>query len=236
MSKEAFLVYKSFYEPIKALSTEDKGLLLTAIFEYKINEKEIDLPVGAKMAFQFFKNQFRLDDNKYSKIVEIRREAGKQGGLAKATKVKQKLPKHSKATYNEKEKDNEKDNVLFVENPQKQINPFLRAKTDRQKFALFYIRNFCEDTFNGANDKSCGAWFQQNTKVLTNVFNLCNQDLHKACCIIIQADYYFDKANCTNWGLNAVGRNFDLILADMVKFKTMNKHKIDFEQGIIKEK
>ena len=54
MDKEGFIVYKSFYEPIKELSLDHKGLLLSAIFEYQINKKVIDLPIECRMAFKFF--------------------------------------------------------------------------------------------------------------------------------------------------------------------------------------
>lgn len=64
-NKECFLMYKSFYEPTKFLSLEHKGLLYTAIMEYQANGTIIDLPADVKMAFNFFVNQFRLDNDKY---------------------------------------------------------------------------------------------------------------------------------------------------------------------------
>ena len=83
MDKEGFVIYKSFYEPIKELSLEHKGLLLAAIFEYQLNKNVIDLPAECRMAFKFFKNQFDLDDKKYSKTCEKRALAGSKGGKQK---------------------------------------------------------------------------------------------------------------------------------------------------------
>lgn len=120
--KESFLLYISFYEPIKNLSKEDKGELLDAIFNYQINPNN---PVGlqgsnVKMAFEFFKNQFRLDNVKYQKTVDKNRENGKKGGRPSLKNknpnnpVGLKKPKkadNDNVNDNEKENDNEEDLV-----------------------------------------------------------------------------------------------------------------------------
>ena len=36
--RPSFLIYKSFYKPIKILSNEDKGKLFKAIFEYQTQD------------------------------------------------------------------------------------------------------------------------------------------------------------------------------------------------------
>lgn len=118
MDKEGFIVYKSFYEPIKELSLAHKGLLLSAIFEYQINKNVIELPIECRMAFKFFKNQFDLDEKKYTKICEKRAEAGRKSAerklkemLANADKCQQKQQMLTKATDkdNETDKDKEKE-------------------------------------------------------------------------------------------------------------------------------
>ena len=81
--KESFLVYKSFYEPIKELSIEDKGLLFDAIFQYQINGQEPMNTSRIYMPFMFFKNQFRLDDIKYQKIIDRNKINGSKGGRPK---------------------------------------------------------------------------------------------------------------------------------------------------------
>ena len=84
--KDSFIIYKSFYEPIKHLTLEEKGLLLDAIFGYQINREEPKIPSGLKIAFGFFKNQFCIDDEKYEKIVERNRSNGSLGGRPKGKK------------------------------------------------------------------------------------------------------------------------------------------------------
>jgi len=87
MAKESFVLFKSFYEPIKGLSSEDKGNLLDAIFQYQIDGIEPTNTSRIYMAFMFFKNQFRLDEAKWEKVVEKRREAGSLGGKQKVANV-----------------------------------------------------------------------------------------------------------------------------------------------------
>lgn len=112
MQREGFIIYKSFYEPLKILSNEQLGKLFRAIFEYQVNGIEKVEP-DIKMAFEFFKNQFRLDNEKYEKIVERNKINGSKGGRPK-TQENPKNPlgfkKPKKADKDkEKEKDKEKD-------------------------------------------------------------------------------------------------------------------------------
>jgi hypothetical protein len=79
MSKESFLMYLSFWEPVKDLPREQKGELLEAIYGYQISGEIMQLSPPVKMAFAFLKSQFQRDDAKYLVIVEKRRESGRKG-------------------------------------------------------------------------------------------------------------------------------------------------------------
>ena len=84
--RPSFLIYKSFYKPIKNLSNEDKGKLFTAIFEHQTQDfdgSEQVIEPQIEMAFEFFKNQFELDNKKWEKRVEAQRANGKKGGRPK---------------------------------------------------------------------------------------------------------------------------------------------------------
>ena len=70
MKKESFVLYNSFYEPIRSLSKEDKASLLDAIFQYQINGNIPTLSISANMAFMFIKSQFERDNEKYKKRCE----------------------------------------------------------------------------------------------------------------------------------------------------------------------
>lgn len=76
--KDSFILYNSFYEPIKSLKNEQLGKLLRAIFDYTINgviTQDNDIIV----AFMFIKNQIDLDTKKWEEEKAKKSEAGKKG-------------------------------------------------------------------------------------------------------------------------------------------------------------
>lgn len=144
MQREGFIIYKSFYEPLKILSDEQLGKLFRAIFEYQINNVE-DVNPDIKMAFEFFKNQFRLDNDKYEKIIERNRENGKKGGRPKQTQENLKNPvglKEPKKADKDKEKDKEKD-----KDNKKEINKEKRFK----KPTLEEVKEYCNERNNNVD-------------------------------------------------------------------------------------
>ena len=112
-TRPSFLIYKSFYKPIKILSNEDKGKLFKAIFEYQTQDfdgSEQVIEPEIQMPFEFFKNQFELDNKKWEKRVEANRANGKKGGR----------PKNSVEDDATDEKPNEpKETHGFLNNPTK---------------------------------------------------------------------------------------------------------------------
>jgi len=126
MKKDSFVLYKSLYEPIKALSTEEKGVFLDAIFKYQL-DGTIDNSMNpmVRMAFLFFKNQFDLDAKKYEDTCNKRAEIGRKGGLAKASKSYQKVAKGSKPSksyHNDNDNDNDNDNEKDNDKEEKNFN------------------------------------------------------------------------------------------------------------------
>jgi hypothetical protein len=127
MIKDSFILYTSFYEPIKDLSNEQKGILLTAIFEYQMgNEPDIEDGM-VLMAFRFMRNQFELDKRKYAEKVEKNRENGKLGGAPtgnnnRNNQTVENQPKTSeRLKINPNDNDNDNDNENENEND---INKF----------------------------------------------------------------------------------------------------------------
>ena len=76
--KDSFILYNSFYEPIKQMKNEQLGKLLRAIFDYTING-EITQDCEILVAFMFIKNQIDIDAKKWQEEKEKRSEAGKKG-------------------------------------------------------------------------------------------------------------------------------------------------------------
>ena len=77
---DSFIIYKSFYEPIKGLSNEQLGRLLRAIFEWQINGTPETLGQDIEIAFGFFTNQFKVDNEKWENRCRINRDNGRKGG------------------------------------------------------------------------------------------------------------------------------------------------------------
>lgn len=78
---EAMVFYKSFYEAIKWLDEAEQLKCYRAIMEYSLNGIEPDIEGPSRAVFECCKAQ--IDAN------ERRREAGRKGGEAKASKSKQ---------------------------------------------------------------------------------------------------------------------------------------------------
>ena len=64
MGKDTFIIYTSFYKPISFLSDKQLGRLFRAIFRYNLGEV-VEVEDDIRMAFEFFKNQFEIDEGKY---------------------------------------------------------------------------------------------------------------------------------------------------------------------------
>lgn len=113
MAKESFVLYKSFYGPIEDLTDQQLGKLLRSIFQYQINGDE-NVDQDILMVFKFFKNQFRLDEEKYKRVVNRNKLNGSEGGRPKKPKKATGLfenPKKPLGYLGAKKPDNEKDNV-----------------------------------------------------------------------------------------------------------------------------
>ena len=70
--KNSFVLYNSFYEPIRDLTLEEKGKLLDAFFQYQINDEIPELSPAVKMAFGFIKPHFDRDLEKWENIKKKR--------------------------------------------------------------------------------------------------------------------------------------------------------------------
>jgi hypothetical protein len=78
--KDSFILYEEYYEPIKMLSTQDKGLLLTALYEYHMTGAIIELPSAAKILFQFIRQRMDYNQQKYREVCERNKANGSKGG------------------------------------------------------------------------------------------------------------------------------------------------------------
>lgn len=112
IQRESFILYKSFYDPISQLTDEQLGRLFRSIYLWQING-EADPEPDIKVAFGFFINQFRIDNEKYSAKCEQYRENGRMGGRPKKTNrlsENQSVSKKAKKADNDNENENVNDN------------------------------------------------------------------------------------------------------------------------------
>lgn len=157
MGKESFLIYKSFYKPISRLSDKQLGRLFRAIFQYQLGEV-VTIEGDIEMAFEFFKSQFELDENKYQSIVERNRENGRKAAIKKEQKDEPKqpnggewVPNNPVAADNDKDKDNDnkekeckKKNVRFSPPTIEEVKQFIAEKgysVNAESFFSYYESN-----------------------------------------------------------------------------------------------
>lgn len=157
MGKESFLIYKSFYKPISRLSDKQLGRLFRAIFQYQLGEV-VTIEGDIEMAFEFFKSQFELDENKYQSIVERNRENGRKAAIKKEKKDEPKqpnggewVPNNPVAADNDNDKDNDikekeskKKNVRFSPPTIEEVKQFIAEKgysVNAESFFSYYESN-----------------------------------------------------------------------------------------------
>lgn len=96
--KDSFVLYNSYYDLIEDLDMEQRGALLTAILEHSLGIEQTDLDPITKLAYRVIASQLDRDRKKWERTCKKRAEAGRRGGLAKASKAKQDLANVAKAS------------------------------------------------------------------------------------------------------------------------------------------
>ena len=79
--KKSFILYGSYYEQIMLLSIEERGQLLSAIYEYQMNgEVSVEMNPIVAMAFSFVRSDMDRDAEKYEEKCAKNRANGRKGG------------------------------------------------------------------------------------------------------------------------------------------------------------
>lgn len=122
--KKGFILFLNFLPMIDALTDEEAGRLIKAIMHHE-NGEEIDLTNEriVQAAYLGITPQIDLQNEKWEKTKEARREAGRRGGLAKASNAKQTLANDSNAKHKVKVKVKDKVKVEVKENKSGQAAP-----------------------------------------------------------------------------------------------------------------
>lgn len=162
MKKESFILYNSFYEPIKALKNEQLGKLLRAIFNYTING-EITQDEEIIIAFMFIKNQLDIDSTKWEEERNKRSEAGRLGGIKRAIKQNQALSSKSKQCLTDlsnakQSQANQADNVNVNVNVNDNVNDLLLTTTTTNNNIYDYIEENFSRTLSPVEITTIDEW------------------------------------------------------------------------------
>lgn len=146
--KDSFILYNSFYEPIKSLSNEQLGRLFRAIFNYTM-DGEITQEGDIKIAFLFIKNQLDMDITKWEETRKKRSEAGKKHKGNQYSKTEQ-TEQMEQVFQNGSENENDNVNVNVNVNNKKE-------NTKRKNFkppTLEQVEHYCKERNNGIDAES----------------------------------------------------------------------------------
>ena len=91
MGKNSFILYTEIWPAIQKLDMEQRGKLFTAIMKHSLGEAPEKLDILTDVIFAFIASQMDRAEEKYQEVCRRRAEYGRRGGLAKASKSKQKL-------------------------------------------------------------------------------------------------------------------------------------------------
>ena len=102
--KKSFILYDSYYEQVMMLSVEERGQLLTAIYEYESEgEVRIEMSPVAAMAFSFIRSNMDRDRTEYEERCAKNRANGKRGGRPKKEESKEEKEETVEETVKEEE-------------------------------------------------------------------------------------------------------------------------------------
>ena len=131
----SFLLYKDSRIFVSKLDKGQRGDLLMTIFDYACDGAIPDFHNDGmlQMCFEIIKSYLDRDEKKYKEKCKKRAEAGRKGGLAKASNTKQ-----SKANLADNDTDNDTDSVSVIDTDTDTVSDTDAKKSD---FALVACRS-----------------------------------------------------------------------------------------------
>lgn len=106
--KKSFILYLDFWNVVKMLNVEQRGILFTAIYAHEQGDELPDMDDLTMMAYTIIKTTLERDGEKYERIKANRSKAGKKGGAKSGESRRRDEAKGSKPKQNEA---NEADSV-----------------------------------------------------------------------------------------------------------------------------
>lgn len=164
MPRDSFIFYRDWADALKSYPMELKSELFDCIVDFALdgiedsNKSEI-----TKFIFATFRPKLVRDAEKYATMLERRKESGKKGGLAKASKCYNDLANASKCQQKEAnlanlaDNDNVNDNVNVNDNDNYNLreedksssSSTFQVEAEVEQVPFIKILNFANDAFSG---------------------------------------------------------------------------------------
>lgn len=163
MKRDSFIMYTSFYEPVKDFSDEQLGQLFRAIFANRREEEsECHLTDAAvKIAFRFIANQFAVDDSKYEKTYAQRIKAAEASVNARKRSL-------TSVNLNENENVNDNVNVNVIKEKDKEkvaVAPLAPKSSPIKRFikpTLLELQQYCQEARLNINCDAFLDYYEAN--------------------------------------------------------------------------
>ena len=177
MDKSSFLMYTDWNDMIEELDDQSRGQLLLAIMRYQLGAELPEMDIGAKVAFAQIRNQFRKDEEKYSRTVANRSAAGKLGGRPKANVSAEKQKKQ----------------MLFEESSTKQTEA---KKADNVNVNDNVLK---ENTLKGVKEKRFAPPTPENVRGYCREMGYANVDAERFVDFYAAKDWMVGKNRMKDW-------------------------------------
>ena len=177
MDKSSFLMYIDWNDMIEELDDQSRGQLLLAIMRYQSGAELPEMDIGAKVAFAQIRNQFRKDEEKYSRTVANRSAAGKLGGRPKANASAEKQKKQ----------------MLFEESSTKQTEA---KKADNVNVNDNVLK---ENTLKGVKEKRFAPPTPENVRGYCREMGYANVDAERFVDFYAAKDWMIGKNRMKDW-------------------------------------
>ena len=177
MDKSSFLMYTDWNDMIEELDDQSRGQLLLAIMRYQLGAELPEMDIGAKVAFAQIRNQFRKDEEKYSRTVANRSAAGKLGGRPKANVSAEKQKKQ----------------MLFEESSTKQTEA---KKADNVNVNDNVLK---ENTLKGVKEKRFAPPTPENVRGYCREMGYTNVDAERFVDFYASKDWMVGKTRMKDW-------------------------------------
>lgn len=125
--RDSMVIYRSFFEAINELETEQQAIVWNAVMEYGFNFHLVELEGIPKTIFSLIKPQLDANLRRY------------ENGMKPKTKHKQDRSK-SKANVNDNDNDNDHVNANASSQPKKESTPAFKPPT-QEEVVNFFVSN-----------------------------------------------------------------------------------------------